>query len=143
MAKLLASYTRLLVRKDISCIAIQECCMTLCKNLTLFKNCVVKHDPKILLCSCKNLARILCKKPSRWARKWPNFLQDSKILASHARLFARNCIVLQQDTQHNLARSWSTWVTTSPPRCFSTKNHMFGSAHKSDHDGIVRMDIAK
>ena len=84
---------------------------------------------------------MLCKKLARWARKWPNFLQDCKILARHA-IFARNYTVLQQDTQHNIVRSWSTWVTTSPARCFSTKNHPFGSVHKSNHDGIVRMDIA-
>jgi len=29
-------------------------------------------------------------------------------------------------------------VLITPPQSFSTKIHMFGPAHKSDHDGIVR-----
>jgi len=82
--------------------------------------------------SCKNIVQETFKMGKKVAK-----FQSCKIICKKL-----HCLTAR-DTQHNLVRSWSTWVTTSPPRCFSTKNHMFGSAHKNDQDGIVRMDIAK
>lgn len=63
--------------------------------------------------NCKNLAgflqipsRNLFKKLANSARKWPFYVQGSKVLASYARLFARQYIFFQQDYKQDLAHSW-------------------------------------
>jgi len=98
----------------------------------------VKLDP-IFMCSHKNLeyyARNLQDGKER-----PNSLQVSKILARHTRLFARNCIFLQQDNQHNLARYLARLVLlvtrsaglVQPPLFIGCYNRATNTVHYFTH----------
>jgi len=82
----------------------QESCTTLIYVLhyLMQEACSKAWSKTVAVFLQESCARLLCKKLARWARKWPNFSQNSNILASHAGIFARNYIFFRQDNQHNL-----------------------------------------
>ncbi len=67
-------------------------------------------NARILQTPSKNTARIFLYLLAKRARKWPNYVQDSKFLARHARLFARKCISLHRYHQQDLASSCKTFL---------------------------------
>ncbi len=59
----------------------------------------------ILARTMQDLNQDSCTIPAKNASKWPYYLQECKLLASHTRLYARRHLFLQEDLAHNLSRS--------------------------------------